>query len=54
LARPTPAYVVTTSEHAPKLEKQFPNQFKMIFRQRRFLAPNKTDEMVVLRFPKTS
>ena len=49
LTKPGPSYVITTNEHAPALQERFPGRFHVVFHQRRFLSPRKTDEMVVLR-----
>jgi hypothetical protein len=40
-----PAYLITTDEYVPEIDKTFPGSFRVIFRQRRFLA---SGEMVVL------
>ena len=45
LTKSPPSYVITTDEHEPELHRLFPDRFKAIFRQRRFLADS---EMVVL------
>jgi 4-amino-4-deoxy-L-arabinose transferase-like glycosyltransferase len=41
-----PAYLITTDEHEPEIDKAFPGSFRVVFRQRRFLAEG---EMVVMR-----
>jgi 4-amino-4-deoxy-L-arabinose transferase-like glycosyltransferase len=48
LAEPNRSYVVTTNQYEPEIERHFPGQFDVIFRQPRFLAPG---EMIVLAHP---
>ena len=47
LAKSPRSYVITTSEYQREIEKRFPGQLRVLFRQRRFLARDQ-DEMVVL------
>ncbi len=46
----SPSYVVTTSEYWPEIEKHFGAECRLLFRQRRFLSNDASDQMVVLRF----
>jgi 4-amino-4-deoxy-L-arabinose transferase-like glycosyltransferase len=50
LATSNRSYVITTSEYLPEIEGDFPGRFHAIFRQRRFLSDQASDEMVVLRW----
>jgi 4-amino-4-deoxy-L-arabinose transferase-like glycosyltransferase len=49
LAKPKPAYVITLTEHLAEIERECPDRFEEIFRQRLLGEPERGNRVVVLR-----